>query len=637
MLQFKLILGKSGIYKSSHYKMEKIRELNERISQHENREKKLDQMEARLRMAIDATQLGTWEYYPLTGKLNWSEECKKIYGLPATGEVTFELFAVHIYPDDRDFVQKEIKRAMDPKGDNRYDITYRITRFDDGSVRWIRAKGKVYLNTTAQAELFMGTVIDITENKLALEKITRNEKLFKTIAVSIPNSLIIVIDKDHRFITIEGDLMEKMGYDRKNYEGKHPREISSPARYEATKHLYDRVLAGEKYSVERKSEAGEDYMVHFIPLKNDNDEVEAGLIIALDITDFKQAEEKSAKLAAIVESSDDAIISKTFDSIVTSWNDSARRIFGYTADEMIGESILKLIPADRREEEPQIIARLKKGERVEHFETKRVTKDGKLLDVSLTISPVKDTRGNIIGVSKIARDITDKKQEETRKNDFIAMVSHELKTPLTSMKSYIQVLLQRAMKDDDSFRINALTRADVQAKKMTLMIQDFLTLAKLEDGKIPLRKEIFELHPLTEEIVSDAQILTSIHTIHLKDCPDVKLKADKEKIGQVLTNLVSNAIKYSPKGGDIIVGCEMLPGKKVKIYVRDEGVGINAEDQKRLFERFYRVKNDKLKTISGFGIGLYLVSEILIYHHSKIEVESEEGVGSTFYFILNIA
>ncbi|GAC1314563.1 MAG: hypothetical protein NVSMB24_39360 [Mucilaginibacter sp.] len=615
--------------------MENIRELNERISQYENREKELEQMEARLRMAIDATQLGTWEYYPLTGKLNWSDECKKIYGLPVNAEVTFEAFAEHIYPGDRDFVQREIQKAMDPKGNNRYDITYRITRFDDNSVRWIRAQGKVYLNGQVQAELFMGTVLDITDNKLSIEKLTRSEKLFKTIAVSIPKSIIIVIDKDSHLLALEGEIVEKMGFKVKDFEGKHLRDIGPPERYDATKHLYERLLNGEKFSEERVSPNGEIYMVHFVPLRNENGEVEAGLIVAIDISEIKQAEEKSAKLAAIVESSDDAIISKTFDSIVTSWNDSARRIFGYTAGEMIGESIVKLIPQDRLEEEPQIIARLKRGERVEHFETKRVTKDGKMLDVSLTISPIRDTHGNIIGVSKIARDITEKKQEETRKNDFIAIVSHELKTPLTSMKSYVQVMLQKAKKDGDSFSINALTRADMQAKKMTVMIQDFLTMAKLEDGKVPLHKEIFKLHGLADEVVSDAQILTSIHTVELKDCPGVKLNADREKIGQVLTNLVSNAMKYSPKGGVIVVGCQLLEGKKVKIYVQDEGVGISAKDQKRLFERFYRVKNEKLKTISGFGIGLYLVSEILSYHNSKIEVESAEGVGSTFYFILD--
>jgi PAS domain S-box-containing protein len=584
-------------------------------------------------MAIESTQLGTWDYNPATGELNWSEECKKIYGLPPGTEINFEVFADHIYPEDKEFVEREIEKAMAPGGTGSYDITYRIVRFDDNSVRWIRAKGKVYFNTAEQVERFIGTVIDTTESKITLEKITKSEKLFKSIALNIPKSLIIVIDKDHRFVTIEGDLMEKMGFNSKDYEGKHPTEVAPPERYEATKPLYDRVLAGEKFSVERKAETGEDFMVHFVPLKNNDGEVYAGLLIALDITDIKQAEEKSAKLAAIVNSSDDAIISKTLESIITSWNDSAVRTFGYMADEMIGQSILKLIPPDRQDEEPQILSRLKRGERVEHFETKRLTKDGRLIDVSLTISPVKDSRGNIIGLSKIARDITDKKQEDIRKNDFIAMVSHELKTPLTSIKSYIQVLLQIAIKDANSFRINALTRADIQTRKMTSMIQDFLSLARLEEGKIQINKEWFELYPIMEEVAGDAQFLTTNHTVRIENCNNITVNADKDKIGQVLINLLSNAIKYSPKGGTIIMGCEKQ-NNKVKVYIRDEGIGINPDDQKRLFDRFYRVKNDKLKTISGFGIGLYLVSEILRYHNSKIEVESKEDVGSTFYFTL---
>jgi two-component system sensor histidine kinase VicK len=354
----------------------------------------------------------------------------------------------------------------------------------------------------------------------------------------------------------------------------------------------------------------------------------------IDITESKQAEEKSAKLIAIIESSDDAIISKTLQGIITSWNESATRTFGYSEEEMIGESILKLIPEDRQQEEPLILARLRTGERVEHFETKRLTKNGVLLDISLTISPVKDKKGNIIGLSKIARDITERKREDLRKNDFIAMVSHELKTPLTSMRSYVQVLLARAIKDADEFTINALTRANVQAKKMTVMIQDFLSLARLEDGKISVNKELFDLHPVIEETAADARYLSSNHQLELVDCEDIKLFADRDKIGQVLMNLLSNAIKYSPKGGKVTIGCKKEPGK-VKIYVSDEGVGINPGDQERMFERFYRAANEKIKTVSGFGIGLYLVSEILRYHDSTIAVESEEGVGSTFYFYLD--
>lgn len=614
---------------------EQLKELQEKLAQYEQREQELQDREARLEMAMDVTQLGTWDFHPLTGEINWSDECKKIYGLAADIPINLNTFTDHIYPNDRDFVMEEIQKATDPAVRKKYDVTFRIVRFDDHSTRWIRAKGKVYFNNNSQAGRFIGTVVDITEKKLNEAAVAKSEKLFKSIALSIPKSLIIVIDKEHRFVTIEGDLMVKMGYDNENYAGKHPAEVTSPERYEATRHLYERVMAGEKFSVERKSDTGETYMVHFIPLTHEDGEIYAGLIIALDISELKVAEEKNAKLAAIVDSSDDAIISKTLEGIITSWNNSAERTFGYTAEEMIGQSILKIVPEYLQEEEAQILARLRKGERVEHFETKRVRKNEQLLDISLTISPVKDPQGNIIGISKIARDITEKKQEETRKNDFIAMVSHELKTPLTSMRSYIQVLLAKEKKEGDSFKINALTRADVQSKKMTIMIQDFLNLAKLEEGKISIHKSLFDLQELIEEIASDAQFFTSNHIFHIQNSGEILINADRDKIGQVLMNLLSNAIKYSPKGGNIIIGCEKTNGK-VEIFVSDEGVGICREDQKKLFDRFYRVKNDQIKTISGFGIGLYLVSEILRYHDSKIEVESEEGVGSKFYFKLDI-
>jgi len=346
---------------------------------------------------------------------------------------------------------------------------------------------------------------------------------------------------------------------------------------------------------------------------------------------------EASRLAAIVETSNDPIISMKLDGIITSWNDSAERTFGYSANEMIGQSIMKIVPQDKSDEEADVWQRLQMGERIEQLETKRLTKFNDALDVSLTISPIKDAQGKIIGSSKIARDITDKKYEERRKNDFIGMVSHELKTPLTSVRSYVQVLLKEAKKhNSDAFIINALTRTDVQTKKMSHLIQDFLNLARLEEGKLQPLKQTFVLQPLIEEIATDAQFLTTNHTIKYSNSKDLKVNADREKIGQVLMNLLTNAIKYSPRGGDIVINCQ-TDDDKATISVADSGVGISANEQQNLFNRFYRVNNEKIKTISGFGIGLYLVSEILRYHQSKIRVESEEGKGSTFYFSLTIA
>lgn len=467
------------------------------------------------------------------------------------------------------------------------------------------------------------------------EKLERSEKLFRSIALNIPGSLIIVIDRDHRYVTIEGDIMEKMGYDRRNYEGKHPSEIS-PERYEASRPLYERVLSGEKFSIERRAETGEFFLVHFVPLKNYDDIVESGLIIALDITEIKQAEEKSAKLAAIVETSDDAIVSKTLESVITSWNAAAERMFGYTAAEMVGETIYKIIPEDRHDEEPRILARLKTGERVEHFETKRLTKSGRLLDVSLTISPVMDKHGNIIGLSKIARDITEKKQEEQRKNDFIGMVSHELKTPLTSLTAIIQMAKKKSLQGEDRFLSGALEKANQQARRMAAMINGFLSISRLEAGQLLIEKESFNLGQLLQEILEEFRLTVTSHVFSLDECDDIIVNADRDKITSVISNLISNAVKYSPKGRLIDIRCK-LDNHRTVVSVKDEGMGIRPEDLVHIFDRYYRVETTYTRHISGFGIGLYLSAEIIGRHGGDIWAESELNKGSTFYFSLPVA
>jgi PAS domain S-box-containing protein len=453
--------------------------------------------------------------------------------------------------------------------------------------------------------------------------------------LNIPGSLIIVIDREHRYVAIEGDIMEKLGYDRRDYEGKHPSEIS-PERYEASKTLYERVLAGEKFSIERKAETGEYYLVHFVPLRHDDGTIESGLIIALDVTEIKQAEEKSAKLAAIVETSDDAIVSKTLESVVTSWNASAERMFGFTEKEMIGQTIYKIIPEDRHDEEPNILARLRTGERVDHFETQRLTKDGRLLDVSLTVSPVVDKQGRIIGLSKIARDITEKKQEEQRKNDFIGMVSHELKTPLTSLTAIVQMAQRKLLQHEDQFLSDAMEKANQQARRMASMINGFLNVSRLEAGKILIEKQKFNLDQLLKEILEETRLTVTSHVFSLEECNNIIVHADPDRVASVVSNLISNAVKYSPKGRLIDIRCK-VDGDKAIVSIKDEGMGIKPDDLAHIFDRYYRVEANHTRHISGFGIGLYLSAEIIKQHGGEIWAESELNEGTTFYFSLPVA
>ena len=297
---------------------------------------------------------------------------------------------------------------------------------------------------------------------------------------------------------------------------------------------------------------------------------------------------------------------------------------------MHAENLLQVLPHPH-----YLLAKLRKGERIQHHETKRLTKAGELRDISLTISPLKDAAGNIIGSSKIARDITDKKQEEQRKTDFVSLISHELKTPLTTLLTYSQLLLLKSEEGKDEFTTTALRKMETQAKRMTSMIGEFLDLARLEEGKFLLRKEVFEIGSLLREVAEGASILAPHHTIVLKNDGTIYVDADKNKITHVLENLVSNAIKYSPEYSSITLSAECI-NDKVQIAVQDEGVGIAAKDQQKLFERFYRVENDKIKDVKGYGIGLYLVAAFLNLHGSIIKVQSEENSGSTFYFTLDI-
>jgi PAS domain S-box-containing protein len=305
------------------------------------------------------------------------------------------------------------------------------------------------------------------------------------------------------------------------------------------------------------------------------------------VEELRQADERSAKLAAIVETSDDAIIGKTLDGIVTSWNQGAERMYGYPESEMLGTSILKTIPEDRQHEEPAIIASIKAGNKVDHYVTKRLTHDGRLIDVSLTISPILNKAGQVIGVSKIARDISEQKQQEQRKSDFIGMASHELKTPLTSLTALLQVLDQKLRDSPDRFIPAALSKANRQTQKMISLINGFLNVSRLESGKLVMDKQPVDLIGVIQEDIAEMELVVSSHSFIFEPAGPVTVSADREKIGSVVSNLLSNAVKYSPKGRVITIRCRAENGEAL-ISVQDEGMGVKPNDLPRLFDRYYR-------------------------------------------------
>lgn len=381
-----------------------------------------------------------------------------------------------------------------------------------------------------------------------------------------------------------------------------------------------------------------DRTVHWIAVKatvlsNTRKKAQRIIGVNMNFTHRKKAEEALYQLAAIFDSSDDAIMSKTIDGIITNWNKGAEKLFGYTAKEMIGMPVTTLVPADRLIEEAEIIEVVKIGESIDHYDTIRKAKDGSLVDVSISISPIRDTKGKIIGAASISRDITAYKELERRKDDFIGMASHELKTPITSLRVFNQLLLKMFEGKKDDKAIYYLHKMNDQLLRLSTLIGDLLDISKIQAGKLELRKERFDMNELIKETIENFQGISENHKLVMKGKIKSLVYGDKDRLGQVLINLLTNAIKYSPNAKKVVIHAKEEKNV-LNIGVQDFGIGIDKDHQDKIFGRFFRVEGASEKTFPGLGVGLYISLEIAKRHGGSISVESKRGEGATFYLHL---
>lgn len=371
------------------------------------------------------------------------------------------------------------------------------------------------------------------------------------------------------------------------------------------------------------------------------------------------SDEAQARLAAIVESSDDAIISKDLNGIVTSWNRAAERIFGYTAAEMIGKSILTIIPRNRRNEEDSILAALRRGDRVDHFDTIRVTKDGREVPVSLTISPLRDGEGRVIGASKIARDISDRRRVEAErdqlmeservartaaeranrsKDEFLATLSHELRTPLNAMLGWSQLMRTTPM--DGSEITRALSAIERNVRLQSQLVDDLLDMSRIASGKMRIEIQRVNLLSVVESAIETARPAAAAKEIRLQPSLDSSagtIAGDPVRLEQVVWNLLSNAVKFTPKGGHVRIVLERV-NSHVEIRVSDDGLGIASEFLPHVFDRFRQAESSATRPFGGLGIGLALVKHIVELHGGVATATSPGlGHGATFSVCLPIA
>jgi two-component system CheB/CheR fusion protein len=373
------------------------------------------------------------------------------------------------------------------------------------------------------------------------------------------------------------------------------------------------------------------YVLRILPYRTVEDEIDGVVINLMDVTELKRAQRQQARLAAIVQSSHDAIIGKTLDGAITSWNSGAERLYGYTAQEAIGRPISMISPEDRVGELKPIFDSLRRGEVVLPFETVRVRKDGRRLNILLTVSPVLDRTGQIVEASAIAHDITEQKKAEAalqeearRKDEFLAMLGHELRNPLAPIRNSLHILSLAGATGEQAAR--ARTTIDRQVTHLTRLVDDLLDISRISRGKISLRKERLDLVALVRTAVEDHRLSISAAELdlglELTEGP-LWISADATRLSQVVGNILHNAVKFTERGGRIKVSLLEEEGRSALISISDSGVGMDGQALEMLFEPFKQVDTGIDRSRGGLGLGLALVRRLVEMHGGTVQAHSK--------------
>jgi len=466
-----------------------------------------------LAQAIDSAKVATWFIDPDTRVLHASPQLKEIFGYHAEEDMPYNAAMLHIREDYREQINTAVNDAI-TKGES-YDLEYPLIGYHDRKLRWVRTTGRFFQEAEALRPSLSGTVIDITDQVEARQKIEASEKHFRSLADIVPAKISNALPSgevtffNQHWLDYSGMNFEDLrdfGY----HQMMHPEEIP-----EFQRRLSEAAHKGVRLEMEMRFK---DLSGHY------------------------------------------------------RWH----------------------------------------------------------LNIA---SPVLDDKGNIAMWVSSTTDIERLKEEEQRKIDFVGIVSHELRSPLTSLNGYVQVLALKSRKSGDASTQSILEKAQRQVGKMRKLITGFLNMARMEAGKIHLDKTCFDMAELIKEAEQESLATITSHTVYFAPVHHTPVFADEDKIGQVVTNFINNAVKYSPQHSTIQVTCVAV-GDQIQVSVRDEGMGLAPKDQPHVFDRFYRVESEDMKTTNGFGIGLYLCAEIIQRHEGKIWVESELGKGSTFCFSL---
>ena len=465
---------------------------------------------------------------------------------------------------------------------------------------------------------------------------TLDPRFYLAAIVASSDDPIISKDLNGIITSWNGAAERTFGYQTDEILGEPILRLIPPELHHEEAQILAKLRAGERidhYETIRMKKNGERFPVSVTisPVKDETGHVIGVSKIARDISGRTKTDESRFRLAAVVDSADDAIISKDLNGIINSWNDGARRMFGYTADEMIGQSILRLIPVELHYEEVAILSRLRAGERVDHFETRRTRKDGSTIELSVTISPIMDGSGRVIGASKIARDISDRRRIErlmlqsekiAATGRMAAAVAHEINNPLEAVMNLIFLARQNSPPAGKAYQ--HLKMAEEELERVSHIARQ--TLGYYRDAGLP--SEVF-FHELIENVLTiyRSKLLAYGISVDTQFNDLQKILVSRGEFIQIFSNLIANAIDAMPNGGVLHLSVRIVissAGGGIRTVIRDSGTGIKSEHLDRIFEPFFTTKGDL-----GTGIGLWVTKQLVEKRGGQISVASNTEPGKS--------
>lgn len=468
----------------------------------------------------------------------------------------------------------------------------------------------------------------------------RQEEELYRVASIVESSEDAIIGKD-----LEGKIIswnpgaEKLyGYTESEVIGSSITRIIPADKIPEFEHIMEQVKRGEKISqleTKRITKKGNilDVAVTISPIKNAEGAIIGASAIGRDITTQKREEEEVLRLAAIVESSEDAIIGLSREGVITNWNYAAEKLFGYNEQEVIGKQKNLLIPTDQIEEWNKFFEKHSFERDAKNFVTVCVRKDDRRIDVSITLSPIKDVNSVLQGISAIVRDITEQKKIDTMKNEFVALASHQLKTPLTSIKWYSELLLKNMnMQQLSQKQVDYLHEIHKANKRMIYLINALLNVSRIDLGTFIVSPTLEKVSEVLDSVIDEYMVQIQERRVmfekhYANDIP--RLLLDKNVMHIIFANLILNAIRYTAPEGKVSVSVTH-DRKNVFIAIADNGIGIPASERDKLFKKFSRADNAMIQNTDGSGLGLYMVKSLVDQTGGTITYTSEENRGTTF-------